>query len=257
MNTLPGYAFHLAPPVRLAWIGEAWLLFCARKRVWLAVAAFQIGLAGLLCIGVAFVLSVNDHSPPTPSGGFWPDFWQFLLAWDILTGLCYLAVSALLAAGTHRMAVRQTRGELIGFRDLFRPGTAFFPSLCYALLGGVVFSMAWLFCLLPGWALTALLLPVPAQIAAGAPPWTAAAAGFRAMGSRWPQALGLAGVLCLGFILGLAPYLLGLLIIQPLLWLTAALSYRDMIDLPRQAPPPQPNYGPAQYGVWPPPPNMQ
>ncbi len=238
----------MAPQVRFAWLGEAWRLFCACKGVWLAVTALHVGLAFLLCIGLALLISANDHSPPTPSAGFWTDFWQVSLGLDVLAGLCYLGVCALLSGGAHRMAVRQVRGEPIGFRDLFRPRRPFLPGLGYALMGGTMISAGWLLCLAPGWAMTALLLPVPAQIADGDSVWSAIATGVQAMGRCWGSALALTGLLYLLIALGLAPYLLGLLVVQPLLWLTAALAYRDMIDLPRRAPPPLPDYGVAQWG---------
>ena len=120
--TMPlGSNFSPAPPVRLAWIGEAWTAVLGQKR----------RLAG--CVGVSCrngFFALRPSSPccsrpmtirrPRPARASGPDFWQFLLGWDVLAGLSYLGVSALLSGGAYRMAVRQVRGESIGFRDLFR-----------------------------------------------------------------------------------------------------------------------------------------
>ena len=240
--------------VRFAWISEAWRLFLACKRVWLAAAAFAVGLAILLCIGLALVISSLDHAPSTPSRGFWPDFFSVSLGFDALSGVCYLGVLSLLTGAAHRMAVRQVRGEAIRFRDLFHSRVVFLPSIGYFLLGGALLTAGWLACLLPGWIFTALLLPVSAQIADGDPPGTAITASLRAVSPKWGRAMILTLILCLLTALGLAPYLLGFLIIQPLFWLISALAYRDMIDLPRKTPLALPDYGLPQAGVWPPPP---
>ena len=78
-----------------------------------------------------------------------------------------------------------------------------------------------------------------------------------AMRAQWLLAALFLSLLSVIYIVAsFVPLALGLLVVLPLLCLSSALAYRDMVGMPGRVFPAPPDYGPPQEGVWPPPPTV-
>ena len=198
--------------------------------------------------------------------------------------LVYALWSALLYGGMFRMAVRQVRGLPIEMRDIFRGGPLFGRMLgaifllgfggyfLEALCVGPLYLLIWKHgplaamivagvvgvALLVALSLSfmGMLLPSFALIADGDKVIPALRRSIQSMKGRWAASAGFVFVLGVLVYASALPCYVGLLATVPMIFLTCALAYRDMVGMPDMAPLPAPYYPAADAGTWPPPPTL-
>lgn len=243
----------MTPRVRLSWLAEAMRLFAAQAGAWLGMTALLLTLSAFLTI--AFALAAGSARGPSSHSPHSPHLWWYaLLGWDMLAAASHLLVTSLLSGGIYGMAARQARGEPIRFRDVFHPGGTGLRLTGFCLLWGACVGVGLVFLILPGLLLAALLLPAFALIADGAGVFEAISRSLSATARHAPALFGLTLLLTVLLALAVPPCLLGLLLVQPLLWLLSPLAVRDLIVRPAAFAAAPPDFGPAREGVWPPPP---
>lgn len=240
--------------VRLSWLTEAARLFAEQAGAWLGVTVLLLTLSAFLT--VVFALLINAATGPSPSSSA-SNPWDMLLGWDVLAGGSHLIVTSLLSGGIYRMAARQVRGEPIRFRDVFHPGGTGLRLTGFCLLWGACVGAGLVFLILPGLLVAGLLLPAFALIADGAGVFEAISRSLSATARHAPALFGLTLLLTVLLALAVPPCLLGLLLVQPLLWLLSPLAVRDLIDHPAEMAALPPDFGLPQEGVWPPPPSAR
>lgn len=274
--------------VDYGWIGEAWRLFLANAGLWIAgLMIAQVGFIAIFAVFAPFMYLAGMFTTSSNSSG------DITAPQGVLLGLFYLLYALFLAyihGGLYRMAVKQVRGLPLVFRDIWSGLPVFGPMLAFSLLYGLAFLGVEAFCgLIPGliaafllpsyWGivlfavaiflavllflflicvLTGLLLPAYALVGDGEGVRAAWGRSVRAMRGQWLRAAGFVFVLGLLVLVSeIVTCSIALLATLPMVWLVAALAYRDMIGMPDMAAP-KPNLpaqAPPQEGVWPPPPN--
>ena len=252
-----GY-YARTPMVDFSWLSSGWDLFKQRSGSWVG-ATFLYGL-------IAFALTVLAMIPTGIVQ------WEMAMIQSITQGatqkitpmptmnlpLLYGAQFAVnifntvLVGGLFRMAYRQVEGEQVGVLDLFSAGRFIVP---FAALGAIYAAVALLnsyTCGIPslifcGCALFAPIIIVTKGV--GAP--TAIAESFQMLKSQWLMSslFVLVGMLMIGFSGLLCG--LGSLITVPMFVLAVAVGYKSFTGSQFGQ---FPGYGPAQPGVWPPPP---
>ena len=255
------------PPrrVNFGWIGEAFDLFKANAGIWI-VAVLLAAVPSLIGFVVGAVAGAQGAvSRPEPgenpfssgqflTGGLPPGLSFALRIFGTLYG-------AWLSGGVYRTAVKQVRGEQISMGDLFSGGAVFLTMLAFNIVSGIAIGVGFVLCILPGLLLAGLLFPGPALIADGESFGTAFSRSWDGMKQDlWNAA---AFALVMGLLVGVSalPCGLGLFVTVPMVYLVAALAYRDMIGMPGLGQPASP-YGaaPGTYppapGAWSPPPNV-
>lgn len=270
--------------VDYGWISEAWRLVLANAGLWIAGILFaQIGFIAIFLVLSPFMYLTGMFTTSGNSSG------DITAPKGILLGLFYLLYALFLAymhGGFYRMAVKQVRGQPLVFRDIWSGLPVFGPMLGFSLLYGLCFLglEAVSFCIpavlfsLPHLAgviahglvillalplfffltcvLTGLLLPAYALVSDGEGVRAAWGRSVRAMRGQWLRAAGFVFVLGLLVLVSeIVTCSIGLLATLPMVWLIAALAYRDMIGMPDMVPPKPdvPVYAPPQEGIWPPP----
>lgn len=195
-------------------------------------------------------------------------------------GLAFSFWAAYMNGGLFRMAVRQVRGVPIEMKDIFRGGPLFgrmlgatfllglggygLEALCFAPTGltawlhgsplaiGLFAAAGFVLIFVLGFLAYGLLLPAFALIGDGMKVIPALKRSAVAMKPRMGAAAGF--VFVFGLLVDASELLcgIGLLATIPMVFLTCALAYRDMVGMPDMAPPPGPTYAPSAPGVWPP-----
>ena len=267
-----GAGYQPTGRVNFGWIGESFALFKANIGVWL-VAVLLLFVPSLIggIIGFAFGASAA-RSGGIPGGQ--PPFGQapfgqspFGTGTNAITGglppFLYFAIQifsilygAWLYGGVYRTAVKQVRGEMISIGDLFSGGPLLWTMLGFNIVYGLLTGAGFVLCLLPGFLLVGLLFPGYALIADGVSFGDAISRSFDAMKRDMWNAAAFMFVLLLLVIVSVFACGLGEFVTLPMLFLCAALAYRDMIGMPgANSPPSGLGYGTAAPGVWPPPPS--
>lgn len=246
--------------VRFEWISESWQLYAARWGTWLPTALvyliitvgiqlsveYQLGMFdGVKAAIVASRMQAAGH-PMAPPVVKPPDLETNLIAYAVS-----YVLSAFFAGGLMRMAIRELRGEPISLAGLFGGGGIFLPILILSLilsipimclvlwdtaliakLGIIVTIALWCAVGLVSLIAFALLWPAIGPIADGDGLGAALGRSLRAMKQDWLMAVLYTLVFGVLFCLSLVPCYLGLLITVPMLYLSGALCYRDMIGMP-------------------------
>lgn len=270
--------------VRFEWIAESWQLFGARWGLWVGAGLLYFLITFAIQGTVGYELGMFDGIKAAitmakmQSAGH-PVAPPVVKPPDLETNLIYYGVSyvlgAFFAGGWMRMAIRQVRGERLSLGDLFSGFGFFLPMLIFEIL----MSAVPLALMLEGTALTAkagvgivvllwvvvgigslfwlgLCWPAIALIADGEGLGKALARSAAAMKQDWLMAA--LYTLAFGAILVLSaiPCYLGLFITSPMMYLSGALCYRDMIGMPGV---PRGGDGGVVYyagdapaGIWPP-----
>lgn len=279
--------------VNFGWIAEAFELFKANAGVWLvAILAIYAGSIVLSIIMQVVMLAGGMTTamtmPPPRPGAFLtaPAITAFQVIlfffYYVILGVC----SAYIMGSLYRMAVKQVRGEMITFSDIWSGGSVFVRMIGFTFLLGVVVFGAEAVCATPialmifrqhssisaivtvslltglvvtigGCVFGGLLLSAPALIADGEGIGDSLRRSIRGMRQDWLRAAGF--VFVGGLLLSLGVMLtcgLGMFVLYPMWWLVSALAYRDMVGMPYRPAAPVPTYAPTapQPGVWPPPP---
>lgn len=275
---------RMTPPaarIDFGWLGQAWTLFSAQAGVWIGAllssflleAALWVLLAiptGVSMQAIYVLLLTHPGTPPRPSAHPYQDFAQTELFSILLAG-----ISAILAGGLYRMALRQLRGEPISVGNLFSalPQSLplllvgiFVPAVLALLEGaglwllhfslpptaavGVINATAWLpALLLPGLVMFAPLLVVDAGASAPA----ALLGSVRLLGRQWLMGILFYVVTAIVSSLGVLLCGVGMLATYPLLFLSTTLGYLVMTQsMPLGETP----VNPMPAGVWPPPPQV-
>jgi uncharacterized membrane protein len=236
--------------VRIQWIPEAWKLFCRSADAWVSVTlAFGIVyVLGRVAIGAAFGAALAAIVPSDeitfltpvsqmPTGGaILEDLFSFLYGSCVSTALAF-------------MALRQVRGEPIGFSCIWSGARYFVPMTLFNLLTLVLASLGALICFVGSLFVLGIALPGPAMIVDGQPVTTAVARGHAAMDNSWLQPVFVFAEV-LAVVMSAMPCGLGLLVSLPMIYIVSSLAYRDQIGLPHVA---GPSDDPGE--VWPPAPD--
>ena len=255
------------PPrrVNFGWIGEAFDLFKANAGIWI-VAVLLSAVPSLIGFVVGAVAGAQGAVSRTEPGENPFSSGQFLTG-GLPAGLS-LALrifgtlyGAWLSGGVYRTAVKQVRGELISIGDLFSGGAVFLNMLAFNIVSGIAIGVGFVLCILPGLLLAGLLFPGSALIADGESFGNAFSRSWDGMKQDLWNAAVFALVMGLLVFASAIPCGLGLFVTVPMVYLVAALAYRDMIGMPGLGQPASP-YGaapgtwPPAPGAWPPPPNI-
>ncbi len=270
-----GAGYQPAGRVNFGWIGESFDLFKANIGVWL-VAVLLLFVPSLVggIIGFAFGVSAARSGVPTQPPFGQPPFGQppfgqspFGAGPNALTGglppALYFAIqlfsvlySSWLYGGVYRTAVKQVRGEMISIGDLFSGGPLIWKMLGFNIVYGLVTGIGFVLCLVPGFLLVGLLFPGYALIADGETVGNALSRSLDAMKRDMWNAAAFMLVLLLLATVSVFACGLGEFVTLPMVFLCAALAYRDMIGMPGINPPASGlGYGTAAPGVWPPAPS--
>lgn len=277
---------RITPPsarIDFGWLGQAWSLFSAQAGVWVGALVLLFLVEAVLWVllaiptgvlasmrGIYVLLFTHPGTPPPASARPYQDFAQTELFSILLAGL-----SAILAGGLYRMALRQLRGERISVGNLFSalPQSLplllvgiFVPAVLALLEGaglwllhsslpptaavGVINATAWLpALLLPGLVMFAPLLVVDSGASAPA----ALLGSVRLLGRQWLMGILFYVVTAIVSSLGVLLCGVGMLATYPLLFLSISLGYLVMT---RSMPTVETLFDPAPPGVWPPPPRV-
>lgn len=255
------------PPrrVNFGWIGEAFDLFKANVGVWLI--AVLLAFVPTLIGGIVGAAAGAQGGVRQPEPGENPFSSGQLLTGGLPLGLSLAlrifgtVYGAWLSGGVYRTAVKQVRGELTSVGDLFSGGAVFLNMLAFNIVSGIAIGLGFVLCFLPGLLMAGLLFPGSALIADGESFSNAFSRSWNGMKQDVWNAAVFALVMSLLIIASVIPCGLGLFVSVPMLYLVAALAYRDMIGMPGLGQPAAPYGGasgvwPPAPGAWPPPPNL-
>jgi len=267
------------PPgrVNFGWISEAFELFKANAGAWILACLMLYIVPSLVggIIGRIFGAMSAMHQTSGPQSSGHPPFGAgsssfgrnpyengLPVAVNIALQAASFVYTAYLYGGIYLMAVKQVRRERVEIADLFRGGPLLGKMLGFHFIYIVATLLGTALCILPGLLLSGLLYPAYALIADGESVTGAISRSVDAMKRDMWNAAAFYFVMGLLVVVSFFAFCLGEFITTPMLWLTAALAYRDMIGMPGVAAPNPygtlpPQYGqPQQPGVWPPPPGM-
>ncbi|MGO8671348.1 MAG: hypothetical protein ACLQVD_08310 [Capsulimonadaceae bacterium] len=277
--------------VTLDWIGQAWRLYLEDAGVW--VTALIIYGVGYVALALAVHQWLPTSTQPITSVGAHILSANYLITFSLYTAYLLFARASLVHMAV--MVVKKERGGVLSLGSAFS-GLPYLGHYClcdlphlivnfagnvliyraiipiltlgngavapgavlFQALGGML-GVASIICLV-SMAINTLLAPGYAMVCDGAPAGRAIPASIRAMMVQLPRAFGLQFILLILWFPGILSCGLGTLAILPVIWITWALAYRDVIAFP--AAPPNPAYGYAAYGstpdpgTWPPPPRM-
>jgi hypothetical protein len=254
-----------APGVRWEWISEAWNMFTKQWSTWvlmilvmyLVIFAIYLPFFGMISLMI-----------PTPEYGEPVEFPVGIFALYPVFYLVLLAAVSWLISGLYSAAFKQLRGEQISVGSLFSGGPYFFRVLGALLLIAIAAGIGSVFCLIPGLIVYGLaFLTYPMIVEGGKGTIEAIKASIEVTKKD----------LVMFTIFALAVYIIamagglacgvGVLATAPLLFLTQALAYRDLVGVSGAQPsaqfaapgygsytPSQTPYAPPDYGSYAPPP---
>jgi len=254
------------PPGRINfnWISEAWEIFKANAGTWILVALF----VGLPPFALVMIVEFGFGIPPGLSGQPQPPDSPFshpflgqpplpiLIAIYIVLELFMFFWQGYFQAGVMRLAVSAVRGGGVRFGDLFATGVGTFRMIGLVFLGGLAWTIGFVLCFIPGFAIAGMLMAAPAMIGDGVGTIEAMQRSIGAIKRDWLNAAALVFIGFLLVILSELPLGLGLLVTIPMAWIVSALAYRDMVGMPGLNIIVPSAYGTAQQGIWPPPPSI-
>lgn len=236
--------------VRWEWIGEGWRVFAEKWGTWVlhSLMSFVIIMIAMIpffiVMGIsgAFNVQSPDQRPEPPSPVI---FLAMLVLYPLL-----LLVSAYLAAGFYKTAMKQLRGETIGLGDLFSGGDAFLRVAGTMLLVAILTMLGALLCIIPAFIIHGLcFFAFPLAVEKKLGPIAAIQASIEATKKDWLMYTLFA--LVVGLIAGLGAILcyVGMLATYPLYFLITAVAYKQVFGIAglresqNYSPPPPPDYG--------------
>jgi hypothetical protein len=253
-----------APSVRWEWISEAWNLFTKQWSVWVVMILVTVLAVGLIYLPLYFVAlfsmapSVSEDGIVTPASGFLP---------IVIFPVGYLAIMCVmswLTGGLYSAAFKQLRGEQIAVGDLFSGGQYFSRMIGALLLVGIASGIGSIFCLIPGLIVYGLaFLTAPMIVEGGKGSIDAIKASIEVTKKDWIMFTLFAIALIIIAEAGAIACGVGILATLPLLFLSHALAYRDLVGIPgaqegefmpapeyRSYTPSQTPYAPPDYGSY-------
>jgi len=236
-----------APSVRWEWISEAWQLFTKQWSVWVLMILVMCLIS--IAIYLPFI-GVMGMMIPTPVEGEAPGFPIGIFALYPLMFVVILGAVSWLMSGLYNAAFKQLRGEQIAVGDLFSGSPYFVRVLGALLLIAIASNIGAVFCIIPGLIVYGLaFLTYPMIVEGGKGTIDAIKESIAVTKRDWImftlfaialQFIAGAGIIACG---------VGVLATAPLLFLTHALAYRDLVGMhgaQRQGqfmpPPPPPDY---------------
>jgi hypothetical protein len=238
-----------APRVRWEWISEAWDLFTKQWSTW--VLMILVLYLVVLAVYLPFIGIFAVMAPTLPQGDEIPTAPVFPVALLALYPVIYLALLSAIAwmlGGLYQAAFKQLRGEQIAVGDLFSGGRYFGRMLGAVLLIAIAASVGGIFCLIPGlivYGLTMLTYPMIVEGDKGT--IDAISASVEVTKRDWVMFTLFAVAVYLLASLGAVACGVGVLATMPLLPLSHAVAYRDLVGMrgaqsSAQFIPPPPDY---------------
>lgn len=258
-----GVGYGPAGRVNFGWIGESLQIFGKAAGIWI-VGVLLYGIVSNAVNGLIVHVFPNPSyvAPPGPFGGVTTQFGiqygtnsNVTVAGQGIAVLFGWVFGAFQLASLSRLAVRQVRGESVGFGDLIAGGPYFGNMLVLNLVMAFLYFAGFLAVCLGAFVVGAFFLPAADLVADGRSVPEALSQSVNGMKRDWLNATLFLFVFILLIIASVIPCGLGLFVTIPMLYITAALAYRDMIGMPGGSPPSELGYGTAAPGVWPPPPS--
>jgi len=223
-----------APSVRWEWISEAWNLFTRQWSVWVLMI-LVMALVGM-AIYLPFFGIFMAMTPSFPQDGEIPTAPEFPVGLFMLYPVLILAIlsaSAWMLGGIYNAAFKQIRGEQIAVGDLFSGGQYFGRILGALLLIAIAANIGGIFCLIPGLIVYGLtFLTYPMIVEGGKGTIDAIKASIEVTKRDWIMFTIFAVALYLIAIAGSLACGIGVLATLPLLFLSQALAYRDLVGMP-------------------------
>jgi len=239
-----------APRVRWEWISEAWELFTRQWSTW--VLMILVLYLIVFAVYLPFIGIFMAMAPTMPQGDDFPTAPVFPVALLALYPVIYvviLSAVAWLLGGLYHAAFKQLRGEQIAVGDLFSGGRYFGRMLGALFLIAIAAGIGGIFCLIPGlivYGMTMLTYPMIVEGNKGT--IDAISASIEVTKRDWIMFTLFAVAVYLLASLGVIACGVGVLATMPLLPLTQALAYRDLVGMrgaqssAQFMPPPPPDY---------------
>jgi hypothetical protein len=253
------------PGVRWEWISEAWNLFTKQWSTW--VVMILVMYLVIFALYLPFI-GVITLMAPTPEYGEPVEFPVGIFALYPVFYLALLAAVSWLFSGLYSAAFKQLRGEQISVGVLFSGGPYFVRVLGALLLIAIAAGIGSVFCLIPGLIVYGLaFLTYPMIVEGGKGTIEAIKASIEV--TKKDLVMFTIFAVALYFIAGAGALAcgVGVLATAPLLFLTHALAYRDLVGIHGAQPsgqfappdygsysPSQTPYAPPDYGSYTPPP---
>jgi uncharacterized membrane protein len=251
-----------APGVRWEWISEAWSLFTKRWSVWvlMLLVMFSVVLVAYLPMIILSAM-ISTSSPDDAMISILPTL--SLLFLIIFMGAIILGMPWMFA-GLYNAAFKQIRGEEISVRDLFSGGKYFLRILGAGLLIGIGVDIGIFLCIVPGLVFAGVtFLTYPMIIEGRKGVIDAIKSSIEVTKKDWIMFTVFAIALVIIAEAGAIACGVGILATLPLLFLSHALAYRDLVGIPgaqegefmpapeyRSYTPSQTPYAPPDYGSY-------
>jgi hypothetical protein len=210
------------PLIQFRVIGEAWRLYKRHWFVWTLAMLIVLACYGFVTGTLLTFLGVRHLAGP---GGFR----LFLVpGGHVLPFLVSNVVTSFFLGGMIRMASNQLRGRAPQIEDLFSVTDVWFDLMLVAFLYGVVVSLGYMVCIIPGLIVAGLyMLAIPLVVEGRLPATCALIQSWNALKSQWLVATLFNAVLILASFSGAFLCGIGLLFTGPLYCLAISILYRD------------------------------
>ena len=218
MSMSSGYGGSNPVGVRTAAIGEAWAVVQQNLGAWIGATAIYLVIGVILNVLQRKLGTHVDASGQLAGSS----------AMGLLLGLVSVIVGAVFAAGFVKMALKQLRGENPSAGDVLSATDAVLPVIGFNLLSGIIIGIATIFCIVPGFIMSGLLmLGVPLIVDGKGGTMEGLSRSFAALKPHWVGALVFVLALIVVNIIGAIPCGLGLLITIPISAIAVVLVYQD------------------------------
>lgn len=155
---------NLAPKqVRFGeWISEGWRMFTTQWKGWVMLSLGMFGAVAVpVTVYIIFVYVTLIATTAVQTGSRGSSDAEtvgvfLILASFFLLMLVMLPLSALLAAGMHKAALKQLRGGQVEFKDLFSARDRVVPILGAILLIGLLSGLGTIVCIIPAFIVAGL-----------------------------------------------------------------------------------------------------
>jgi hypothetical protein len=214
--------YHTWPLVQFGVIGEAWRLYRRHWVVWSLAMFIVLACYSFVTGAVLSVLGVRHLLGP---GGFR----LFLMPGKhTLPFVVSNVVASFFVGGMIRMASNQLRGRAPRLEDLFSVTDVWFDLSLVAFLYGVVTSLAYMLCVVPGFIVAGLyMLAIPLVVEGRLPATGALIQSWDALKSQWLVATLFNVILTFVALSGAMLCGVGLIFTGPLYCLAISILYRD------------------------------
>ncbi|HEX8465360.1 MAG TPA: hypothetical protein VF627_12160 [Abditibacterium sp.] len=207
------------PIISFDTITEAWTLLKPNIGVWIGAVLVYAVISGVFS-GLQNVLTPKDVNGVPQIGPIY-----------LLISLVSFVVGQFFIGGFYRMGLNNVRTGRADLGQLFSATDVLLPLIGSALLSGIAIVIGFLFCLLPGMLLAALLLfMTPLIVDKRMGVFESMSTSFNTLKPQMWMALIYAIVIGLLAYSGLIACLVGVLVTAPLALLAICLTYRDFFD---------------------------